>query len=56
MGVAPEPFSEKTNPLDLHEAERRLIAQALATTNGNAAAAAKKLGISGRMFIERSTK
>jgi DNA-binding NtrC family response regulator len=33
---------------DLHETERRLIAQALAATNGNVTAAAKKLGISRR--------
>jgi len=32
----------KTSPLDLHETERRLIAQALAATNGNVTAAAKK--------------
>src|SRR5213594_1787832 len=41
-------FGEKTNPLDLHETERRLIAQALAATNGNITAAAKKLGNSRR--------
>ena len=41
-------FGEKTSPLDLHETERRLIAQALAATNGNVTAAAKKLGISRR--------
>ncbi len=43
-----EAFGEKTSPLDLHETERRLIAQALAATNGNVTAAAKKLGISRR--------
>jgi DNA-binding NtrC family response regulator len=43
-----EAFGEKTRPLDLHETERRLIAQALAATNGNVTAAAKKLGISRR--------
>src|SRR5207245_2820389 len=43
-----EAFGEKTSPLDLHETEKRLIAQALATTNGNVTAAAKKLGISRR--------
>jgi DNA-binding NtrC family response regulator len=43
-----EAFAEKTSPLDLHETERRLIAQALAATNGNVTAAAKKLGISRR--------
>jgi transposase-like protein len=43
-----KPFSDKASPLDLHETERRLIAQALATTKGNITAAAKKLGISRR--------
>jgi len=48
-GVSPtEAFGEKTSPLDLHQTERRLIAQALAATNGNVTAAAKKLGISRR--------
>ena len=48
-GVSPtKAFGEKTSPLDLHETERRLIAQALAATNGNITAAAKKLGISRR--------
>src|SRR5262245_6214485 len=48
-GVSPsEVFGEKTSPLDLHETERRLIAQALAATSGNVTAAAKKLGISRR--------
>src|ERR1700746_776679 len=48
-GVSPtEAFGEKTSPLDLHETERRLIAQALAATNGNVTAAARKLGISRR--------
>src|SRR6478672_5793453 len=48
-GVSPtEAFGEKTSPLDLHDTERRLIAQALAATNGNVTAAAKKLGISRR--------
>ena len=41
-------LGEKASPLDLHETERRLIAQALASTNGNITAAAKKLGISRR--------
>src|SRR5438046_8900339 len=41
-------LAEKTSPLDLHETERRLIAQALASTRGNVTAAAKKLGISRR--------
>ena len=45
---ATEAFGEKTSPLDLHETERKLIAQALAATNGNVTAAAKKLGISRR--------
>ena len=48
-GVSPtEAFGEKTSPLDLHETERRLVAKALAATNGNVTAAAKKLGISRR--------
>jgi DNA-binding NtrC family response regulator len=48
-GVLPtEAFGEKTSPLDLHETERKLIAQALAATKGNITAAAKKLGISRR--------
>ena len=47
-GVSAQAFGEKTSPLDLHETERRLIAQALAATNGNVTAAAKKLGISRR--------
>jgi two-component system, NtrC family, response regulator AtoC len=45
---AAQAFGEKASPLDLHETERRLIIQALATTNGNVTAAAKKLGISRR--------
>jgi transcriptional regulator of acetoin/glycerol metabolism len=44
----PEAFGEKTSPLDLHETEKKLIAPALAATNGNVTAAAKKLGISRR--------
>src|SRR5436189_966208 len=48
-GISPaKAFAEKTSPLDLHETERKLILQALATTNGNVTAAAKKLGISRR--------
>ena len=48
-GVNPaKAFSEKASPLDLHETERKLIMQALATTGGNITAAAKKLGISRR--------
>jgi two-component system, NtrC family, response regulator AtoC len=48
-GISPaKAFGEKTSPLDLHETERKLILQALATTNGNVTAAAKKLGISRR--------
>ena len=39
---------EKLSPLDLRETERKLILQALAATNGNVTAAAKKLGISRR--------
>src|SRR5437899_656018 len=45
---ATEAFGEKTSPLDLHETEKKLIAQALAATHGNVTAAAKKLGISRR--------
>src|ERR1700730_7151377 len=45
---ATKAFGEKASPLDLHETERKLILQALATTNGNVTAAAKKLGISRR--------
>src|SRR5438128_6554060 len=45
---ATQAFAEKTSPLDLHETEKKLIAQALAATNGNVTAAAKKLGISRR--------
>jgi DNA-binding NtrC family response regulator len=45
---ATEAFGVKTSPLDLHQTEKRLIAQALAATNGNVTAAAKKLGISRR--------
>jgi DNA-binding NtrC family response regulator len=47
-GTSAQAFGEKTSPLDLHETERKLIAQALAATNGNVTAAAKKLGISRR--------
>jgi DNA-binding NtrC family response regulator len=53
-GVAPrgisatKAFGERVNPLDLHETERKLILQALAATNGNITAAAKRLGISRR--------
>jgi molybdenum-dependent DNA-binding transcriptional regulator ModE len=43
-----KPVGGKAIPLDLHETERRLIVQALASTNGNITAAAKKLGISRR--------
>jgi len=45
---AAKAFGEKSSPLDLHETEKKLIIQALATTNGNVTAAAKKLGISQR--------
>ncbi len=41
-------FGERMNPLDLHETERKLILQALAATNGNVTAAARRLGISRR--------
>ncbi|MGI8436261.1 MAG: sigma-54 interaction domain-containing protein, partial [Chthoniobacterales bacterium] len=41
-------YREGTSPLDLQQTERRLIVQALSSTNGNVTAAAKKLGISRR--------
>ncbi len=48
-GIAPtKAWGEEVRPLDLHETERRLIVQALASTHGNVTAAAKKLGISRR--------
>jgi two-component system response regulator AtoC len=48
-GIPPaKAFGEKGSPLDLHETERKLILQALATTKGNVTAAARKLGISRR--------
>jgi two-component system response regulator AtoC len=48
-GISPaRAFGERINPLDLHETERKLILQALAATNGNITAAAKRLGISRR--------
>ena len=48
-GITPaKAFGDKGSALDLHEAEMRVIMQALATTNGNVTAAAKKLGISRR--------
>src|ERR1700736_3526230 len=48
-GMSPtKAFGGRTSPLDLHETERKLILQALATSKGNVTAAAKKLGISRR--------
>ena len=48
-GITPaKAFGEKLSALDLHETEKRLILQALATTKGNVTTAAKKLGISRR--------
>jgi two-component system response regulator AtoC len=48
-GISPaKAFSERINPLDLHETERKLILQALTATNGNVTAASKRLGISRR--------
>src|SRR6266513_2924343 len=48
-GISPaKAFGEKPSPLDLHETERKMILQALATTNGNVTGAARKLGISRR--------
>ncbi len=56
-GITPaKAFAEKASPLDLHETERRLIMQALATTNGNITAAAKKLGISRRTLHRKINK
>lgn len=46
--TAAKAFGEKSSALDLHETEKRLIMQALATTKGNVTAAARKLGISRR--------
>ena len=43
-GITPaKAFGEKSSALDLHETEKRLIMQALATSKGNVTAAAKKL-------------
>src|SRR5256885_6969050 len=50
---AADAFAEKSSPLDLHETEKKLIMQALAATNGNVTAAAKKLGISRRTLHRR---
>ncbi len=48
-GVTPaKAFGAKSSPLDLHATEKRLIMQALASTNGNITRAAQKLGISRR--------
>src|SRR6476660_2101941 len=48
-GITPaKAFGEKSSALDLHETEKRLVMQALATTNGNITKAAQKLGISRR--------
>ena len=48
-GITPgKAFGERSSALDLHETEKRLIMQALATTNGNITKAAQKLGISRR--------
>ncbi len=48
-GITPaKAFGEKSGALDLHETEKRLIMQALATTNGNITKAAQQLGISRR--------
>jgi DNA-binding NtrC family response regulator len=45
---AAKAFGEKSSPLDIRETEKKLIMQALAATNGNVTAAARKLGISRR--------
>ncbi len=47
-GMPSKAFGGRTSGFDLYETEKRLITQALATTNGNITAAAKKLGISRR--------
>lgn len=48
-GITPsKAFAGQTTALDLHATERRLIMQALASTNGNITRAAQKLGISRR--------
>jgi DNA-binding NtrC family response regulator len=48
-GITPtKAFAGQSTALDLHATERRLIMQALASTNGNITAAAQKLGISRR--------
>ncbi len=47
-GLAASREGGRVSPLDLHETERKLILQALASTGGNITAAAKKLGISRR--------
>ncbi|PYJ07726.1 MAG: transcriptional regulator, partial [Verrucomicrobia bacterium] len=48
-GITPsKAFGEKSSALDLHETEKRLIMQALATTKGNVTKAANRLGISRR--------
>ena len=48
-GITPgKAFGAKSTALDIHETEKRLIMQALATTEGNITVAAKKLGISRR--------
>src|SRR4029077_16472879 len=53
-GITPaKAYREKASPLDLHESENRLIMQALATTEGNITAAAKKLGISRRTLTRK---
>jgi DNA-binding NtrC family response regulator len=48
-GITPsKAFGEKSSALDLHETEKRLVMQALATTKGNVTKAANRLGISRR--------
>ena len=48
-GITPgRAFGAQTTALDLHATERKLIMQALASTNGNITRAAQKLGISRR--------
>ncbi len=46
--TAAKAYGGRNSALDIHQTEKRLIMQALASTNGNITAAAKKLGISRR--------
>ncbi|MEP6936607.1 MAG: sigma-54 dependent transcriptional regulator [Chthoniobacterales bacterium] len=46
--TAAKAYGGRSSALDIHQTEKRLIMQALASTNGNITASAKKLGISRR--------